>query len=133
MAEIKENPAEKERLSKLIRLLSSDKDGEVLASVRAIERTLKAHGKSFHDLADAIVGKVLLMEIRTTVVKKSPLDSIWVEACDALISGGKMNDVEQKFVVDMYNRFKFNPDFQPSRKQAEWFRSIVQKHEGDIV
>jgi hypothetical protein len=39
------------QLPKLLGLLSSDNDGEVLATVRAIGRLLKANGSDFHDLA----------------------------------------------------------------------------------
>jgi hypothetical protein len=41
-------------LAKLIRLLSSDRDGEVVASVHAMCRLLASIGLSLHDLADAI-------------------------------------------------------------------------------
>jgi hypothetical protein len=38
-------------IPKLIRLLASDCDGEVLATARAIDRTLKGSGLDFNDLA----------------------------------------------------------------------------------
>jgi hypothetical protein len=38
-------------VAKLIRLLASNVDGEVLAAVRALGRALKASGCDFHDLA----------------------------------------------------------------------------------
>ena len=41
-------------LAKLIRLLASDVDGEVLAAVRALGRALKASGCDFHDLASIV-------------------------------------------------------------------------------
>jgi hypothetical protein len=42
------------RLATLIRLLSSDKDGEVLAAARAMVRTLKAKGVDIHALAECV-------------------------------------------------------------------------------
>ena len=42
------------QIGKLVRLLSSDKDGEVIAAVRALDRVLKAHKLDFHDLALAL-------------------------------------------------------------------------------
>jgi hypothetical protein len=42
------------KLHKLILLLSSDVDGEVLGAARAIGRTLQASGRDWHDLADAL-------------------------------------------------------------------------------
>ena len=41
------------KISKLLRLLGSDKEGEVLATVGALKRALAAVGKDFHDLATA--------------------------------------------------------------------------------
>jgi hypothetical protein len=42
-----------DKIAKLLRLLASDKDGEVLATVAALGRTLLASELCFHDLADA--------------------------------------------------------------------------------
>ena len=42
------------RLSKLIRLLSSDRDGEVVATARAIRRTLQSEGLDVHALAEQV-------------------------------------------------------------------------------
>jgi hypothetical protein len=42
------------RIGKLIPRLASEHDGEVIATVRAIERTLKAAGRDWHDLANAL-------------------------------------------------------------------------------
>ena len=42
------------KLQKLIPLLASDKDGEVLAAVGAIRRVLGAAGADLHDLAEVI-------------------------------------------------------------------------------
>jgi hypothetical protein len=42
------------QLGKLVRLLSSNKDGEVLAAAHAIKRTLATRGLDFHNLAAAV-------------------------------------------------------------------------------
>jgi hypothetical protein len=42
------------RIGKLIRLLGSDKDGEVIAAVAALRRTLDAAGTDLHGLAAMI-------------------------------------------------------------------------------
>ncbi len=41
------------KVGKLLRLLSSDKDGEVVAATSALKRTLEAAGLDLHDLAGA--------------------------------------------------------------------------------
>jgi hypothetical protein len=43
-------------LSKLIPRLGSNHDGEVVATVRAIERVLKSAGRDLHDLAACLGG-----------------------------------------------------------------------------
>ncbi|SRR5258706_940507 len=43
--------AARDRLKKLISMLASDKDGEVIATVGAIKRTLQSNESDFHDLA----------------------------------------------------------------------------------
>lgn len=44
----------RDRLLKIIPMLGSDNDGEVLASVAALQRVLKVYKLTFHDLAAAI-------------------------------------------------------------------------------
>jgi hypothetical protein len=43
-----------EKIGKLIRMLGSDRDSEVLAAVQAIRRTLQGAGRNFHVLAEAV-------------------------------------------------------------------------------
>jgi hypothetical protein len=47
------------QIGKLVRLLASDRDGEALAAVRAIRRSLAAAGLDIHALADAVDGASL--------------------------------------------------------------------------
>jgi hypothetical protein len=44
-----------DKVAKLVRMLASNHDGEVIASVVALRRTLGAAGLDLHDLADAAV------------------------------------------------------------------------------
>jgi hypothetical protein len=50
----KSAPIDAGRIGKLLRMLSSDKDGEVIAAVGALKRTLAAGDLDLHDLADAV-------------------------------------------------------------------------------
>ena len=52
------HPFPMERLSNLIRRLSTNHDGEVVATVRAIERALRAEGHDWHDLADQLTTEI---------------------------------------------------------------------------
>jgi hypothetical protein len=47
-------PAARPTLARLIRLLASSVDGEALGAVRALDRTLRACGCDFHDLASIV-------------------------------------------------------------------------------
>jgi hypothetical protein len=48
------------KLCKLVLMLSSTHDGEVVAAARAIERELKADGQDWHWLVKKITGQVML-------------------------------------------------------------------------
>lgn len=113
----------KERLGKLLRMLSSDQDGEVLAAVRALDRALKAAGKSFNDLAEMLSGKVVFVEAPKTVSRH------YAEACRWLLKEHEkaLTEKETNFIKDMERRFKFDMDFTPSPKQAAWFTLIVKR------
>ncbi len=68
-------PKTSAKIDAMIRLLASDKDGEVVNAARAIGRLLKAAGKSFHDLADAVAGKGGAMERRAYEPAYSPYNA----------------------------------------------------------
>ena len=53
-----------EKARKLVRLLSSPQDHEVLAAARALMRMLQADGEDIHKLADAIGGKLSEADMR---------------------------------------------------------------------
>jgi len=59
------------KLGKLIRRLSSENDNEVVATVRAIERTLKSATNDLHDLADLVerYGTFVFDKASTQVVR----------------------------------------------------------------
>jgi hypothetical protein len=54
-ARIAKRAIEVDRIAKLVRLLASDRDGEVLAAVAALKRTLAAGGADINDMAAAMV------------------------------------------------------------------------------
>ena len=61
-----------ERIAAVVRLLASDRDGEVIAAVNALKRTLKSAGTDFNGLAHGIenLGK-------STVVPEEIKKKIW--------------------------------------------------------
>jgi hypothetical protein len=48
-----------DKIGKLIKMLSSSNDGEVVAAARAIMRTLEAEGTDIHELAQRVEGRKL--------------------------------------------------------------------------
>ena len=45
-----------DKVTKLIKMLSSPNDGEVIAAARALQRTLASEGADIHDLAARVEG-----------------------------------------------------------------------------
>ena len=109
-------PAANDKLGKLIRMLSSDKDGEVLAAASAIKRTLAAEGSDIHALADA------LCRLQPQHRPRHEDDNDWHGiACECQERGGRLNQREQNFVADMVAWTAFR---EPTQKQQAWLLSI---------
>lgn len=121
---------DRERLKKLIRVLSSDKDGEVIAAVKAIERQLKWANLSFHDLADMLTARIV-EAIRVRVVEIDRTQRDWIEAADKMIESGKLKTAEWEFVTDMKRRFTLKPGFEPTEKQMYWFADLYKRYVGE--
>ena len=133
-----------DKLGKLIRLLSSDKDGEVLAAARAIGRTLNGEKLTIHDLAERLAagGAKFTESDAEEIYRRGKADGrreadhdtgfrsvdepTWNEiarACEA--ASGKLNERERKFVSDMVARTVRGGD--PTEKQAKWLRDIYAR------
>jgi hypothetical protein len=90
-----------QKLGTFIRLLASDRDGEVVAAARAIVRTLKADGNDIHSLAERVEGA----------------------------SGGKLTDAEMRRLYDRgyqdgvraaENKFHCDDDFRDANATPTW-------------
>jgi hypothetical protein len=72
------------RLSKLLPLLASDKNGEVLATVRAIRAALPGEGFDLHDLAGSIAGGEVVAIPRAPQIAAAPTrDHLTHQECHA--------------------------------------------------
>jgi hypothetical protein len=110
-------PAASDKLAKLVRLLSSDKDGEVLAAAAAIRRTLAAEGSDIHALADALC--------RRPPPPPAPREDDWHSmACECQAHSERLSEREQGFVDDMVEWTAFR---EPTEKQQAWLLSIYRK------
>jgi hypothetical protein len=116
------------KLAKLIRLLDSSREGEVLASVRAIRRTLASAGADLHDLADALTNAVPKQsppaDRPTTARRRAPdsqqqtkppdasLKELWVNSClMCLMHPTKLTKVEWAFVRKLKQRLADNEPY----------------------
>jgi hypothetical protein len=108
-------PMMKARLAKLVRMLSSDKDGEVLAAVAAIHRVLQEQGADFHALAAAVE--------RSTLVPQRDDDArSWRATCEWCCDHVEhLNDLEADLVFSL-KRWRG----QPTEKQMNWLDAIEQ-------
>jgi hypothetical protein len=98
-------PSAQDKLGKLLRMLSSDKDGEVLAATAAIKRTLANEGLDIHSLADALCRPAPRSEApyETTGWSDDRANSTdWYSvACQCEAHGAFLNLREQQFISDM--------------------------------
>ena len=117
-----------DKLGKLIPMLSSDRDGEKLAAIAAIERTLKARKLDFNDFARAITEppppRIIFVE-RDQDPAREP--KTWEEIAKWCRdhNAGRLADHERKFVWDMAARLI--RDGQPTDRQADWLRALYSR------
>lgn len=104
------------RLGLLIPRLASNHDGEVINTVRAIERTLRAGGRDLHDLARTLVAATM----------PAPAPPPWqslVRECRRHI--GALSAKERDFVVSL-SAWRG----EPSAKQLAWLQTIHDRIAG---
>lgn len=131
----------KRRLGLLIPMLGSDKDGEVIASVRKIVSILATEGKDLHDLTrllsgePTIVYKHVFRDPPRPEPKQPPRwqthgaetdDGDWLAKAEfCVMFAGSLSEREAEFVRDMVEKIKRWG--KPTEKQAGWLDSIHRK------
>jgi hypothetical protein len=136
------DPGVEERLGKLVKLLASDKDGEVIAAARAIARTLNNAGADFHELAARIRGEKLSQAEMQKIYDAAFRDGKDAAAVDrgfdnvdgpswhematicAERDNGRLTSREREFIDDMIS---WTARRDPSDKQGRWLHSIYVK------
>lgn len=114
------------KLSRLIPRLASDADGEVVATVRAIQRVLAAEGCDLHDLAAALTTAPepqVRIVYRDRPVQKPPWARVAEWCCER---SDQLRPREREFVHDMADELGLFGG-EPTEKQAAWLRSIYSK------
>jgi hypothetical protein len=128
-----------EKIGKLIKMLSSPNDGEVVAAARAIVRTLQAEGTDIHELAERVEGRKLSqaeMQIiydkafrdgKSAATAANEFNPVGVPTFYSMAfeiqakANGRLSPKEQDFVEDMV---RWCAHREPSEKQAKWLHSI---------
>ncbi len=108
------------RLSKLIPRLASDHEGEVVATVAAIRRTLENGGLDLHALADAIGNPVIVY--RTQPARAEPSRGHQMDARRCLHSGIAWKPHEAEFLRQMASQLR-----RPSEKQRDWLDGLLDR------
>jgi hypothetical protein len=133
------DPGATEKLEKLVRLLSSDKDHEVLAAARAIQRTLSGAGSDIHELAERIKGGKLSEADMKCIFDAGVQEGKDIAAAAAGFSStegpsyyemakycverddGRLSAKERGFVEDMT---RWCARQEPSEKQGRWLHVL---------
>jgi hypothetical protein len=135
-----------DKVSKLIRLLSSDNDGEVLAAARALRRTLQTSGADLHTLAAAIelsdavklgLYKAGFEDDKRATEDAQPVSfhsvdgaSNWHEmALWCQQHSNRLRTNECEFINDMASRTVWR---EPTEKQGKWVKSIYLRRGGKL-
>ena len=106
------------RIRRLIRLLGSDCDGEALAAVRALGRTLASIGEDFHTLANAVESA----PERSAPAAHRECEGHREVARWILNSGAYLSFKERSFVTNVASRFG-----SLSPRQETWLADILER------
>ncbi len=107
------------RIRKLIPVLGSDQPGEVVAAANAIGGSLRGTGCDWHDLAAAISSGRSLDPPHDYQCSQFAFGDLARFCRDA--DGGRLSDVERRFVLDMAGLGFFR---RPSTRQEAWLKAI---------
>jgi hypothetical protein len=129
-----------DKIKKMVRLLSSDRDAEVVAAARAILRTLEADGSDIHELAEAIGSGKLSEQDMQQIYDAAysdgkraaennrpaefhsvspPWHDMAVDCRDN--DNGRLSEREREFVTDMVRWTVYR---EPTEKQQKWLHLL---------
>src|SRR5882757_1798966 len=126
------------RIGQLVRMLGSDRPGEVVAAVTALQRTLRSAGTDLHYLAD--VTERALLEPPPLAAPPPPRPQAHAQAshdnagtiADAIsfctFWKEDLSDKEHGFIFSLYRSQRVHGHaFDPSEKQRKWLFDIEQR------
>lgn len=108
------------KIAKLLPRLASNHDGEVIATVRAIRRTLEGAGADLHTLAATVAGG------GSDQQRRDEIEPDWRDIVTRLLRRSEdLDDREYAFVVNMARFIRAGSA--PTHRQGEWLLWIVEK------
>lgn len=140
-------PATIEKLGKLFPRLATNHDGEVIATVRAIMRTLESAGASLHDLGPGLKTKTVekIVYREKVVYRDRPVANpsppsasgyepvgdwrVIVKLSDVLLKQCDLNTTESGFVSDICEKAaRLKSKFGMTVKQRQWWDSLLRDY-----
>ncbi len=117
-----------DKLAILIPRLGSDRDGEIVATAKAIGRQLSKNGSDWHDLAArlTILAPVGRPEAAPgfSGIRSYRAAVSWIIANE----DGALSDKEHEFITNMQRTLIRRS--QPTPKQAKWIDDILERQGG---
>lgn len=122
------------RIGQLVRLLGSDRSGEIVAAAAAIKRTLASAGTDFHHLGE-VVDRGLQHHVPPAAPPKarqrrSPVDDNDIAAIIRFCAfpGNRLTERERDFIRSLDRLvLQLGDNFEPSEKQLTWLMGIYQR------
>jgi hypothetical protein len=112
-----------QRVSKLVLMLSSQHDGEIVSAARALSRTLKSSGADFHDLIAGLTQPKLQPHASAHAGASGDELKDWREMRKVCLRNpDRLRDRERQFLEGIGN---WVGDLTP--KQFDWLKSIYQR------
>lgn len=135
------------KLAKIIPMLSSPNDGEVVNTARAIERTLKSAGLDWHDFAKALTALAMAPSSAAPEPSPKPPRQDWespryttapprwkslrsgerIMAFDVMFSLDTLSAWEKEFARSIYPRLRARPETRFTDKQVSVLDGLLVK------
>jgi hypothetical protein len=116
------------KLKLLIPRLASEFEGEIVATIRAINRTLRSAKLDWHDLAQAISDEPRPEIVFVYRDRPSREPDTWLTIaryCRDNALKGRLSAKEREFIHDMCRRLVCGG--KPTERQANWLRTLCAK------
>lgn len=120
-----------DRLKKLVLMLSSEQDGEVVAAAKAIGRNLKDTGLDWHWLADQLSGQPQPEPRRSDGFNAHGIERYRSMVGFLYAQRSSLRPKEYEFITQLQNRFnEYGAETFLSPKQRAWVEDIYRRKGG---